>query len=191
MFTCSWFSLLWSSKHLVSIAQWLCILISSYHQLHRHLLGQGEQKRASKTSFSLFISHITLSSLLFSLSLVTIVLWLCHGNWFFKIHFCSLSRAVQHCWFTSTQHLCPVWDLAFKVLPHCHISAINLNIQEQQPKKNVPALNNLHLLICCLHLLLFFFFFFFMTFFCAWLLAICFLVAFGVLWGCNKFELTN
>lgn len=50
-----------------------------------------------------------------------------------------------------------VWDLAFKVLPHFHISAINLSIQEQQPKKIVPALNDLQLLICYLHLLLFLF----------------------------------
>lgn len=135
MFTCSWFSLLWSSKHLVSIARWLCILIIRYHQLHRHLLGQGERKRARDLSFSLSISHVALSSLLFSLSHVTVLVRLCHGNWFFKIYLCGLSGAMQHCWFTSSQHLRPVWDSAFKVLPHCHISAINLNIQEQQPEK--------------------------------------------------------
>lgn len=124
------------------------------------LAGPGREKASKQDlSFSLSISHITLSSLLFSLSLITIMLRLCHGNWFFKIYFCGLSVALRRCWFTSARHLCPVWDLAFKVLPHCHISAINLNIQEQQ-RKNVPALNNLQLLICCLHLLLYFFLFF-------------------------------
>ena len=44
--------------------------------------SKQEREKASKQdlSFSLSISHITLSSLLFSLSLVTIVLWLYHGN---------------------------------------------------------------------------------------------------------------
>jgi len=45
------------------------------------LAGRGREKASKQNfSFSLSISHITLPSLLFSLSPVTIVLWLCHGN---------------------------------------------------------------------------------------------------------------